>query len=105
MTTPTYESIPNWANDEIKSVKVVVAVGGTAESASAASIPSGEIVVQAMPGNSGLIYVGGQDIANDMTRGYALAAKDNWIVTAFNLENILIHGAQAGDGVVIQYRG
>ena len=74
-----------------------VAAAGTAEALAAATPLRSIVVIKALIGNTGNIFVG--DLNVDSANGYVLAQGESVVLSIADLEDIFIDSAVDGDGV------
>jgi len=83
-----------------------VAIAGTAEPLSLQSFGCHEVLIQAKETNTGKIYIGGPNVANNGTNGIVLVAPTvgaqppSISLSAQNLNEIWLNATVGGEGVV-----
>lgn len=93
----------------LKNGSKTIAVGGTAEALSATSSPCYEVIVQAKPSNTDLVFVGGSGVPADGSAGIVLGipivgeTPPSISISAQNLTQIYINSLIAGEGVNFIY--
>ena len=87
---------------EIVSRKKTVTTAGTAEQLPVVEIPRGcKVVIKALSGNGGIIYVGNSKAdAEDTTKSFPLAAGDTVDYMIRNLSQLWINASASGEGVI-----
>lgn len=74
-----------------------VASAGTAEALAASQILLSGVIVKALAGNAGLVYVGDSSVAS--TNGFELSAGEQVFIEVDNLASVYIDSAENDDGV------
>lgn len=74
-----------------------VAVAGTAEPLATTSTPIISVTVKALAGNTGMVYVGNEDVDN--SNGFVLDAGEPVSIDIDNLSKVYIDVDVAGEGV------
>lgn len=98
------------ATPKYKSIEKLVATAGTRVALSSTKLMSSHVLIKARPNNSGIVYVGGSDVA--AANGYHLAANAEVKLSdliapnsneLLNLADVYIDAATNGDGVRVLY--
>lgn len=99
-----------WAGAKYKSIEKLVTTAGTRVPLSATDLYSSQVRIKARSNNSGIVYIGGSDVAS--TNGYHLAANAEVLLgdlmrehgnEAINLKDVYVDAATNGDGVRVIY--
>ena len=89
--------------DRLKSGGKTVTTAGTRVQLSTSSVNCIDLIVQAKRSNTGRIYIGGSDVANDDAHGIYLTAGQSISLNITNLNQVYLDSSVSGEGVAYTY--